>query len=164
MNGLKIIRSSLYYIIILGLVLFIVTNISGRVESIYKLTKVCSYTVLTGSMKPGINPGDIVMVKAVSIDEIESGDIVTFYKDGDIITHRAIKNDREGILTKGDNNNVLDNGQVISEDFIGKVNFVIPKLGYLLNPPYNMLAISIIMLLGGAYIIIKVFANRSKAY
>lgn len=163
MKWVKIIRSGFYYIIILGLMFLIVTNLSGRFESIYNLTNLCSYTVITGSMKPGINPGDIVMVKSISLNEIERGDIVTFYKGRDIITHRAIENDGDGILTKGDNNNVSDDGQVNSEDFIGKVIFVIPKLGYLFNSKYNMIIISIIMLLGGGYIIIKVLGKSSKA-
>lgn len=163
MGGTKLIKSCLYYLVILILLFFIVTNLSGRIKSIYEVTNICSYTVITGSMKPTINPGDIVIIRAATIDKIKVDDVVTFYKEGDIITHRVIESPSTGILTKGDNNNTIDVGQVTSRDFIGKVIFVIPKVGYLFSPPYNLLAMTIIMVLGGMYVGIKIIRQKYKS-
>lgn len=151
----RVIKSVFYYIIILVLLLFIVSNLAGRSKAVYNLTNVCSYTVLTGSMRPEINPGDVIIVKKINIEDVNSGDIITFNKDEDVITHRVIEIKDKGIITKGDNNNVLDSGQVNSTRLIGKVIFTIPKIGYVFHPAYNILVVSILMIMGGLYTITK---------
>lgn len=90
--------------------------------------------IATGSMKPIINPGDIVIVKKVSA-EVKKNDIIQ-YKTGQInIFHRVIdisKNELGDVLytTKGDNNSIPDNEQVKISQIKGKVEYVIPKIGY----------------------------------
>lgn len=151
----RLIKSVFYYIIILVLLLFIISNLAGRSNALYNLTNVCTYTVLTGSMRPEINPGDVIIVKKINIEDANSGDIITFNKDEDVITHRVIEVKDKGITTKGDNNNVLDSGQVTSTSLIGKVILIVPKIGYVFHPAYNILVISIIMITGGLYTIVK---------
>ncbi len=71
--------------------------------------------VMTGSMKPVLNEGDIILAKKVELeDPIRMGDIYT-YKNPDIfgtITHRCIRTenmDGETVYVfKGDNNEVED--------------------------------------------------------
>ena len=87
----------------------------------------------SGSMTPTICMGDIVIVKKVNPYDIHVGDIIQYRSDeGITITHRviAIKETPNGLIfvTKGDANNVAD--KPFKEDrVIGKVVFVIPKLG-----------------------------------
>lgn len=151
----RVIKSVFYYIIILVLLLFIISNLAGRSKAVYNLTNVCSYTVLTGSMRPEINPGDVIIVKKINIEDVNSGDIITFNKDSEVITHRAIEAKDNGIVTKGDNNNVLDSGQVTSTSLIGRVILIVPKIGYVFHPAYNILVVSIIMIMGGLYTLVK---------
>ena len=69
----------------------------------------------------------------------ELGDIITFYSNrgnGQItITHRIIdikiENGKYFYSTKGDNNNTADTHYVSQDDVIGKVIFVIPKVGFI---------------------------------
>ncbi|MGG5314920.1 signal peptidase I [Enterococcus sp. AZ072] len=106
------------------------------------------YQVLTNSMAPqpdspsrGFYAGDIVLVKMADGSQVKEGDIVTFQVgEGDrYLTHRMVErldelNGEKGdyIVTKGDANNSKD--PPISADRIyGKVAFVIPKMGSVLN-------------------------------
>lgn len=94
--------------------------------------------ILTNSMQPTINPGDLVITRPVSPSELHVGDIILYevhlgnatYK----ITHRivAIRTDKNGryyFLTKGDNRKYTDPWRVYPEQVVGRVILVIPGLG-----------------------------------
>ena len=94
--------------------------------------------ILTGSMEPGVHPGDVVLIKRIKEEaEIESlavGDVINF-KRGDInITHRIIKIDKDKagnlkFITKGDNNKSADVDPVKPDDDNGSIVKVIRKIG-----------------------------------
>lgn len=91
-------------------------------------------TVLSGSMSPTMEPGDVVIVSKVNLGEIKEGDIITFKEGNNYITHRVIEVKRENdikFITKGDANKDPDQRTVNPEEVIGKVVFIIPKIGYL---------------------------------
>ncbi|MCL4374909.1 signal peptidase I [Patescibacteria group bacterium] len=93
-----------------------------------------SYLVQSGSMEPAIMTGDIIVVHAQP--EYHKNDTITFRgSDGRIVTHRiAAINEKDGrryFTTKGDANRSEDNDNVISDQVIGTVALVIPRLGYL---------------------------------
>ncbi|WP_297535646.1 signal peptidase I [Thermococcus sp.] len=94
--------------------------------------------ILTNSMQPTINPGDLVVVKPVDPYKLHVGDIILYqihiggatYR----ITHRivAIGHDREGrlyFITKGDNRKYTDPWRVYPNQVIGEVVLVIPHIG-----------------------------------
>ena len=94
--------------------------------------------ILTGSMEPGIMPGDAVIVKRLTEEEdiyrLAVGDVINFNRDNINITHRIIKidEDRAGnrqFITKGDNNKSEDVQPVMPNDINGTVIKVIPKIG-----------------------------------
>ena len=92
--------------------------------------------VTTGSMEPEINAGELIIIKEV--DKYEIGDIVTFIdKDDFLVTHRIICLNEEKMITKGDNNNLLDE-EVSLNNIKGKVIIHSKILGffvlYLLKP------------------------------
>ncbi|MDR1442715.1 MAG: signal peptidase I [Bifidobacteriaceae bacterium] len=99
--------------------------------------------VLTGSMEPGISPGDVVVVYPIGgFKDIEVGDIVTFMPKADdpmLITHRAIgwgqNADGEKVLiTKGDANGAQDE-PVREKQVRAKVAYTVPWIGNVLQ--YN---------------------------
>lgn len=105
-------------------------------EEIPFITNVKAYIVLSGSMEPEINIGDIVIIKNTTEDELQIGDIISFSKGNMMVTHRIIEihnehNEKE-YVTKGDNNNVEDSGTITYKNIIGKYNYKIPKVGYLI--------------------------------
>ena len=94
--------------------------------------------IATGSMKPGINPGDVVLVKKVQdradIEALQIGDIIQFKKESILVNHRIIDIvEEDGEMkyrTKGDNNSAQDADLVVAEDIKGTVVEVVPKIGW----------------------------------
>lgn len=97
-----------------------------------------TYVVLTGSMKPSIDPNDIVIVKKTDKNSIKENDIITFSKGNNTtVTHRVIeivKKDGEDLYkTKGDNNNTEDTDLVKYEHIEGVYQFKISKVGAIIT-------------------------------
>jgi len=70
--------------------------------------------VLTGSMKPTANPGDLLLTKEVEVDHLKVGDIAVLRNptDQSLYSHRiksiTEQSGNEVIVTKGDNNPAPD--------------------------------------------------------
>jgi signal peptidase I len=96
-------------------------------------------TVLSGSMRPGIQPGDMEVLRAEPISAVRVGQILAIRppKMDATITHRVIavthKSGATFVRTKGDANDVADPwGSIqLTGAKAWKVDAVVPKLGYL---------------------------------
>lgn len=145
--GNKAVKRTLKYtgnVIIALLIVLVGLSVYGNIQSkgrTWVVPRVGSYswlTVLSGSMKPAFNPGDLIIDKKVDVNSLKVGDIVTYKMEPFITTHRIteIAKDSKGRLffkTKGDNNNAADNGVIPSDQIIAKYSFKIPFLGYVLQ-------------------------------
>lgn len=93
--------------------------------------------VLTDSMYPVIESGDLILCHTLEAEEVKVGDVITFYdpmgNGTSVVTHRVLeiseKDGRPQFVTKGDNNNVEDQVPVDAEDLIGIYQKRIPKAG-----------------------------------
>lgn len=84
------------------------------------------FQIASGSMEPALYKDDVILVK-IGNDNLQKDDIISYLKDGSIITHRILYIDNDLLTVKGDNNNTLDNP--INKDMvIGKIVKVFPKL------------------------------------
>ncbi|MDQ0272490.1 signal peptidase [Cytobacillus purgationiresistens] len=119
-------------------------------------------SVLTGSMEPVINAGDLVVVKTVDIGSIQENDIVTYKKGGTLVTHRVVdlvdQNGQVLLQTKGDANNIEDQGLVSGTQIVGSLAFNIPKGGYVSNFISSPIGIIII----GMILVLLLFMNIFK--
>lgn len=90
--------------------------------------------VITGSMVPVINIGDVVIIKEISPEEVELGDIILFPMGNTQVVHRVIEIKEQGnqkvFITKGDANCVPDADPVLPANVMGEVIFIIPKAGW----------------------------------
>jgi signal peptidase len=95
-------------------------------------------TMLTGSMAPLINPGDVVVSTEVPTAQLKVGDIITYripVDDHRVETHRVIEVTRTAagateIRTKGDANNGADPWTaVVTDNSVYTTSAVIPHLG-----------------------------------
>jgi len=110
------------------------------------------FVVYSGSMKPAIKTGSIILVKPSP--DYKINDIITFGSlsgESPPKTHRVvdIKFDSSETLfrTKGDANDGPDRGFVKKDEVIGKVFLSIPYLGYLVagaRTKFGLLAIVLI--------------------
>ncbi len=85
-------------------------------------------------MEPSIMTGDIIVIH--QIEKYIKNDVVTFQnEESRIITHRIVEiTNKSGdtfFVTKGDANRSEDEGVVSASNILGKVIYVIPKLGFL---------------------------------
>lgn len=75
--------------------------------------------VLTDSMYPVIQSGDLIICHTAEPEEIETGDVIAFFDPAGngttIVTHRVIEVTEDGWRTKGDNNNTEDR-LLVTED------------------------------------------------
>ena len=94
--------------------------------------------VLTGSMEPNIDPGDVILIDKITAEKeiyrLTAGDVINFDREDITITHRVIEvmYDEAGnvsFLTKGDNNHSPDIEPVNPNDINGVVEHVVPKAG-----------------------------------
>lgn len=124
-----------------------------------------SYIIKTDSMEPTINAGDVVIVKKVKEKIFQSGDVITFFQNGEVITHRIIKIDnseeKTKYITKGDNNNIEDTFRVAYDDIEGKHILTIPYLGRIIKMLDNKIILLIITLIILIYIFVKI-QNKEK--
>jgi signal peptidase len=97
-----------------------------------------AFTVMSGSMSPAIETGDIVVTRGISPLDARIGDVVTFRDPENqkrLLTHRVTDvRYREGfvnVTTKGDANTKLERWTVADDGRIGRVMVRLPKLGYL---------------------------------
>lgn len=118
---------------------FVATRIYASKGNGYE-PKFALYTIISGSMTPNINVYDVVVdVRVDNPEDIEIGDVITFYSDepqvgGGTITHRVIsifkdENGGYSYQTKGDHNLVEDDSLVPYNKIVGKVALKIPQLG-----------------------------------
>ena len=125
--------------------------------------------VLSGSMAPEINPGDIVVSTYINPEEIKINDVITFTSAGNpknCITHRVINitNEYDSIhfQTKGDANEDPDQRIAQSSELIGKVVLVIPYLGYLPHFAKSPLGFITLIIIPGVLIIIGEIWNITR--
>jgi signal peptidase len=115
--------------------------------------------VLTGSMKPTIRPGALVLVHRVPLRDIRPGDIVTYrnpVNSKQTITHRVTKLEKMNGVTmvtvKGDANATPDKpfpGGLI----VGRVEFSLPAVGGYLEALHNPFALAALVIIPGLIVI-----------
>jgi signal peptidase I len=131
-------------------------------------------TVMSGSMSPAIDTGDVVVSRSVSPLDLRLGDIVTFRDPQDskrLITHRVrgirISGGEARFVTKGDANNAAESWVVPSDGKVGLVVYRLPKLGYAfswLGHPFARLALVVVpALLLGAYEVRRIWRSSEDA-
>ncbi|MFC9350416.1 signal peptidase I [Arthrobacter sp. NPDC057013] len=95
-------------------------------------------TMLTGSMAPLINPGDVVVSVPSPVGSLKAGDIITYkipVEDRRVETHRIVELKRNSngtttVRTKGDANNGADPWQAtIQGDTVDVQAATVPYLG-----------------------------------
>ena len=120
--------------------------------------------VLTGSMVPVINPGDVILTTPPSNITPKIGTIVAYVGrrfDGTavgVFSHRIIGgNAQTGFIVKGDANPAPDTQKPKVSDITGVVIFVIPLIGKFLTPKALMVIIPLIF---GLWLIIDALKNE----
>jgi signal peptidase len=129
------------------------------------------YVVASGSMIPALQVYDIIVIQGHEpFQEVQVGDIIVFDRPSDhnrVIVHRVesiLSEDPLTVRTQGDANPSFIRGTdypITEEEYIGKVAYIIPQVGYItqiLKPPMNYIIIAIVI----GIMIIKQFTGKKK--
>jgi signal peptidase I len=95
--------------------------------------------VMSGSMEPGINVGDVLVAQPLTQEQVLSTDFVTQgsvplaydpAKPEQLVTHRVVeKLASNAFVTKGDANNSNDSTPIPAENIIGLERILVPYIG-----------------------------------
>lgn len=94
-------------------------------------------TVLTGSMAPAFDPGDVVIVKPTETENLQIGEVITFQAESgnpELTTHRitgfVVTSAGPQYITRGDANGADDPAPVKPEQIRGTVWYSVPYVGH----------------------------------
>lgn len=158
-NSIEIAKKFLCIVLIIfiyNMVLLFISSI--KQENGMSLFGYKAYIITTNSMEPSIYSGDVVIVKKCKENKLQKGDVITFWQDQELITHRIArieedaeetqeKQDTKKYITKGDNNNVEDEQKKTLNDIEGKVVLVIPKFGKIILSLENKIIFLVVILI-----------------
>jgi signal peptidase len=92
-----------------------------------------SDVVLSGSMSPALEPGDVVVSAPVELPELNVGDIVVVdnpARPGHSLVHRVDSVNPDGTLvTRGDANTSADSTAVTPDEVLGRGRLRVPGVG-----------------------------------
>lgn len=129
----RIITGGLLVVLILSTLLLLQSKIKGTAPSLFGYEL---YVVESGSMRPTIGVGSLIVVQLSDAETIKPGDIITYRGNNStvLVTHRVAGIKTQSPLqftTKGDANSTEDPLPVSAEQLRGKVVGWIPLIGNL---------------------------------
>lgn len=185
-NVIKIIKSTIFYVLTFFLLAYVIVNLFIPHKSIDLFGfQVTTISRATESMKPTILPGDIIVLKRVKQQNIQEGDIVSFYthalgqtQQGEIVwveikvVHRIIDIDEEtgAYVTQGDNNasvdTIYDNQgneiDLMYDRIIGEYAFRVPVVGTIVTGLRNPMLIGLLVLNVTIIVLLIKYVKKTK--
>jgi signal peptidase I len=130
-------------------------------------------TVLTGSMQPALQPGDVAIVRPVDTQSLGVGDVITFQAESgnpQLTTHRVVgvvlTTDGVQYKTRGDANGAVDPVPIRPEQIKGAVWYSVPLVGYAttwVNGPTMTTVIQLVafgLIIYGAFLLVAGALDR----
>lgn len=125
--------------VLLWLVILAALSVLAVMVVIPRIGGATPYTILTGSMRPGMPPGTLVVSRPVAPEQIRVGTVITYQLrsgEPEVVTHRVIaqgvREDGELIFrTQGDANPSPDPEWVRAVQVRGERWYAMPYLGRL---------------------------------
>lgn len=125
-------------------------------------------TMLTGSMSPLINPGDVVVTVPVAVKDLKVGDIITYHIPADdqrVETHRIIdltvnSQGTASVRTKGDANNGADPWTAtLAGGQVDRQVFTVPYLGNAIRALRDPAVLKVLMYGAPAALVVMVLVS-----
>lgn len=117
----------------LGVIFAIILIICVLPLSVPRLFGVHAYCVLTDSMAPLYEAGDLIFVQECTVESVGTGDVISYIDVSDasiVTTHRVVNITESYFITKGDANNTEDPEPVVKERLLGVPVLFIPAVGH----------------------------------
>ena len=137
-RGATILVSMILWAVILLAALFAFTTLATRDNNhVANLAGFTPLSVMSDSMSPTFNAGDLIIIRKCTPATLEEGDIITFHaiinNEFALNTHRIAEiqnqNGARSYVTKGDNNVIADTHIIADGDIVGKFVGRLPYFG-----------------------------------
>ena len=126
--------------------------------------------VLSDSMHPKIQSGDLIICKKQEVSDVKIGDIICFYDTSlsskSLVTHRVsdivYEDNAIAFRTKGDANNMVDETLVSIDDVAGVYKMRIPLIGHVvlfMQSKVGLIVCSVVPLIG---VIVYITCSKKK--
>lgn len=179
---MNLIKSILYYSVVIFLVLYILL-VSLNPEKMMDVLGFRTFIVLSDSMEPKINVNDMIFSKRVSEDELEIGDIITFevyipqFEEKVFVTHyvgdlqevdgvQIIKTRGLNLALDQFDGWVDEDGEPYNieySDIKGEYMFKLPYVGYIQTAFNNKIILGLILLNAGiVYLAVKLLKKNNE--
>lgn len=162
---MKVVKSILVKLIYAILIILATYNIYNYVcinvlkQDLPTINGYGTLEVISGSMEPTIDVGDLIIVNT-KYNELKENDIITFYDEkGSFVTHRIIEIEDGEYVTKGDNNNSEDQGTINNDDIVAKYVTRLNGMGKLMAAFKNPITMIMILVIG---ILVCVLVSTDK--
>ena len=151
---------------ILGTLILVVVILVSVPLAVPRFLGYDAYNVITGSMEPTIPVGSVVYVERVEPDSVLPDEIIAFYREDEVVTHRAVENHYlyDEIVTKGDANASNDINPVKYSEFIGKVRWHFPLVGNYLSVYSSQVTKIYLRCLAACGVLFNILANRIRVH
>ena len=137
------------------LLLVVAVGVLVAVVVVPRVTGSTPYTVLTGSMRPSLPPGELVVMSPADPESIRVGQVAAYQLESGrpaVATHRVVGVSVSGsgersFTFRGDANSADDPDPVRAEQIRGVLSYHLPMLGYLnvwLTGEQRMIGIGVI--------------------
>lgn len=137
---IKLVGNIILGALIVALVLTIISTVQSKrnPEQIPSILGYMPMSIMSGSMRPVLEVGDMIICKKANVEDIKTDDVITYRAENSIlITHRVIDTlEIDGRLvfrTQGDANDLEDDKLVVADQIVGEMLFSVPYGGYIVN-------------------------------
>ncbi len=161
--------SYIFYTILICALVFFSVYLIKRITNKDQITSVAGisfFEVATGSMRPEIVEGDLVVIQKKKSSYYQAEMIITFLPDGakTPVTHKIVKRENDTLITRGINNNTDDDPIDVS-CVLGEVIFVWKdyyKFAEFIKSPIGIVTIIVggIVIVEGLSLINKKLVNK----
>lgn len=137
-KGLTVLISIVLWAVILLAALFAFTTLATKNNNqVASLAGFTPLSVVSDSMSPTFNAGDLIIIRKCDPQKLVEGDIITFHaiinNEFALNTHRIAEiqeqNGYRSYVTKGDNNAIADVHMISDGDIVGRFVVRLPGLG-----------------------------------
>jgi signal peptidase len=160
----KWVRALPLVVLVLAFALFLAVAVVPRMFGV-ELRSVAS-----GSMKPSISEGALVVAFHVSADDVAAGDVIMFHQPDEpsrVITHRVVGFAGQGadwaVQTKGDANDTPDPWLVKPEHLMGRVRFALPAVGSTVEALHSQLGLLLLLAISAMLLLVATLPPLLRA-
>ncbi|MBQ9250330.1 MAG: class B sortase [Oscillospiraceae bacterium] len=149
----------------LGTLILMLVIISCLPLTVPRLLGYDIFNVVSGSMEPEIPVGSVVYVEQIAPEDVEPGDVIAFWRDDFVVTHRVVENRFVvgEFITKGDANEQEDLNPVPYNTLIGRVKLHLPLAGQLFTLLSGNVGKLYLLCLAACGVMFNILAGRIRA-